>query len=101
MIVRPLAVVEQCEDSGLVTEVMVQVCRHILAPVMTDQVRLYLLPCLSATPGFPLARLLQSFSAVSQAEPGLLSSPALLFSLLSLARPRLASLQPHLLSVLA
>jgi len=101
MIVRPLAVVEQCEETGLVTEVMVQLCKHLLAPAMTDQVRLYLLPSLCESQTFPLARLLQSFSLVSQAEPDLATSPPLLFSILSLARPRLASLQPHLLSVLA
>ena len=62
MIVRPLAVVEQCEETGLVTEVMVQLCKHLLAPAMTDQVRLYLLPSLCESQTFPLAnRLVQGW----------------------------------------
>ena len=37
---------------------------------------------------------------MSQVEPGQVTSPALLFSIQSLAQPCLATLQPHLLSIL-
>ena len=37
---------------------------------------------------------------MSQVEPGQVTSPALLFSIRSLAQPCLATLQPHLLSIL-
>ena len=101
MVVRPLLVLENCPDNSLVTRIMTDLCRHILAPAFSDQIRLYILPGLSQTKGFPLTRLINSFSLISREEPDLVTSPSLLFSLLSLARPHLATLQPGLLSVLA
>ena len=101
MITRPLLMVETCPDNSLVTDVMTQLCKHILAPAFSDQIRLFILPSLCQTKGFPLSRLLNSFSVISREEPQLLTSSGLLFSLLSLSRPHLASLHPSLLTVLA
>ena len=95
MIVRPLLILGQCHQD-VSHQVLLHLSISILCPVLSDQIKMYILPSLAATnPPFPLINLIQSLLSSNTVPASLLSSSSMLFSFLTLSKSNLSSLPQH------
>jgi len=89
MILSPLDLAHQSQDSSFREEIFTSLCREIFGPELSEQIRMYILPSLCASERFSVGLMMQYLES---SEPGELRVPCtapLLYSVLVLARGKL------------